>query len=244
MPLICEKRVVELSNSVWTQLENNEWIYFVPSSESITILCNDKSPIDVVISGIGKLGIDENCKGFGRSAHFQTHAILNIDNPGYESDFLSSVPLEYDCCEHLNSKTNLSNIHLNTSFRHIVSHLDDLKVASHRISEVETMIKEQEWKRLHTASHNTYSFLVYVCLIIIGLYLFYKVYTCGRSKLRCIKAIADTNGSGNVVNIKIHTSNESLAVSQEDVPLRDMQAVPPEDKPRRSGRLRAGRTCF
>jgi hypothetical protein len=90
-------------------------------------------------------------------------------------------------------------------------------VASHRISEVENLIKEQEWKRLHTASHNTYSFLVYVCLIAIGLYLFYKLYDCCKRKLKCIKAITDTNGSGNV-NIKIYTSNESLAVSQEDVP--------------------------
>jgi hypothetical protein len=98
VPLICEKCVVELSNSVWTQLENNEWIYFVPNSESITILCADRSLLDIVVTGIGKLGIDANCKGFGQSAHFQTHSILNVDNAGYESDFLFSVPLDYDCC--------------------------------------------------------------------------------------------------------------------------------------------------
>jgi hypothetical protein len=60
VPTICEKRVVEISNSVWTQLENNEWIYFVPTSESVTILCSDKPPTDVIVSGIGKLGINVN----------------------------------------------------------------------------------------------------------------------------------------------------------------------------------------
>jgi hypothetical protein len=244
VPTICEKRVVELSNSVWTQLENNEWIYFVPASESITILCEEKPPMDVIVSGIGKLGIRENCKGYGRSAHFQTHFILNVEAIGYESDFLSKVNLEYDCCEHLNAKSNLSSLHLNTSFKHIVSHLDDLKMASHRISEVEYMIKEQQWKQLHTASHNTYSVLVYVCLITIGLYVLYKLYNCFKNKVPCIKAIADTNGSGNIVNIKIHTSNESLALAQEDVPLRELNSSTAETKPRRSHRLRASKTCF
>ena len=87
VPTMCEKRVVELSDSVWTQLENNEWIYFVPTSETITILCSGKPPMDIFISGIGKLGIRKDCKGFGRSAHFQTHSVLNVDNPGFKSDF-------------------------------------------------------------------------------------------------------------------------------------------------------------
>jgi hypothetical protein len=89
----CEKRVVEISKSVWTQLENNEWIYFVPS-ESVTVLCIDKPPADEILSGIGKLGISANCKGFGKLALFQTHSIMNVDNPGYESDFVSKVNLE------------------------------------------------------------------------------------------------------------------------------------------------------
>jgi len=38
----------------------------------------------------------------------------------------------------------------NSSFKHVVSHLDDLKIANRGISNVETMIREQEWKRLHT----------------------------------------------------------------------------------------------
>jgi hypothetical protein len=37
IPQSCDKRIVEIYNSVWTQLDNNEWIYFVPSSESMTL---------------------------------------------------------------------------------------------------------------------------------------------------------------------------------------------------------------
>jgi hypothetical protein len=243
VPPSCERRVVEISHSVWTQLANNEWIYFVPKSEAITILCGSRPPVDVTVSGIGKLGIDAQCKGFGKSAIFQTHSIVNADTKGYESDFLSRVNLEYDCCEGLSAKVNISTMSVNTSFKHVVSHLDDLKIASRRISDVEHMIREQEWKRLHTTSHNTYSALVYVCLVLIVLYVLYKLYNCFKNKAHCVKAITDANGSGNVVNIKIHTSNESLAMAQEDVPLRELNHNP-ETTPRRSNRLRTSKSCF
>jgi hypothetical protein len=217
---------------------------FIPSSECVTVLCANKPPVDGIMSGNGKLGIHANCKGYGKSALFQTHSILNVSKPGLESDFMSKVHLEYDCCEELNVKFNISTLSLNTSFKHIVSHLDDLKIASRRISDVETMIKEQEWKRLHTSSHNTYSALAYICLALIGLYVLYKLYNCLKGKVNCMKAITDTSGSGNIVNIKIHTSNESLAVAQEDVPLCELDSQTPEAKPRRSNRLRTSKSCF
>jgi hypothetical protein len=126
-----------------------------------------------------------------------------------------------------------------------VSHLDDLKIASHRLSDVESIIKEQEWKRLHTSSHNTYySALVYTCLVLIVLYVLYKLCNCFKGKISCAKAITDTTGSADLVNIKIHTSNESLAMAQEDVPLRELNSQTPEAKPRRSHRLRNSKSCF
>ena len=207
------------------------------------ILCTDKPPVDVLVSVIGKLGISANCKGYGKSALFQTHSVLDVGNPGFESDFMTRGHLEYDCCEELNVKFNISTVSFNTSFKHIVFHLDDLQIASRGISDVENMIREQEWKRLHTSSHNMYSALVYLCLILIGLYILYKLYSCFKDKVSSVRAITDTNGSGNV-NIKIHTSNESLAMAQEDVTLRDLNSQTPEAKPRRSNRLRTSKSCF
>ena len=55
--------------------------------------------MDVLVSGIGQLGISANCKGYGKSALFQTHSILDVGNSGFESDFMARVHLEYDCCE-------------------------------------------------------------------------------------------------------------------------------------------------
>jgi hypothetical protein len=96
---------------------NNEWIYFVPISDSVTIPWVNKYPADITVSRIGKLGTGANCKGYGKSTLFQTHSILNVDNPGYESYFISTVNVEYDCCEELNMKLNFSNTNLNTTFQ-------------------------------------------------------------------------------------------------------------------------------
>jgi hypothetical protein len=222
------------------QLASNEWIYFVLKSEGITVLCGEKPSVHITVSGIGKLGISANCKGFGKSALFQTHSVLNVDSASYDGNFLSKV----HCCEGLNEKINISTLKVNTSFHHIVSHLDDLKIARCRIADVENMIKEQEWKQLHASLHKTYSALTYVCLLLVSLYVMYRLYNCFRSRAHCIKAITDTNGSGNIVNIKIHTSNDSLAMAQEDVPLRELSSPDPEGTPRRSSRLRTSKSCF
>ena len=66
VPPSCDKRMVKISNSVWTQLTNNIWINFVPSSKSITVRRVVKRPVDVIVSAVGKLQICGNCKGFGK----------------------------------------------------------------------------------------------------------------------------------------------------------------------------------
>jgi hypothetical protein len=136
--------------------------HYFSTTLRFTILCGDNLPVDITVSVIGKLGINADWKGFRKSALFQTHSILNVGSTGYDSHFLSKLHLEYDCCESLNEKVNISKINVNTSFKHVVSHLDDLKIASRRIADVEHMIRKQDWKQQHT-SHNTYSALVYVC---------------------------------------------------------------------------------
>jgi hypothetical protein len=161
---------------------------------------------------------------------------------GYESDFLSKVPLEYDCCKELNVKVNLSTISVNTSFKYVVSHIDDIKVASRRISEVETVVKEQEWRQLLFLSISTP--LLYASLSLIGLYVLYKLYTRFMDEAHYIRPLTDAPGTGNVVNIKIHTSNESLAMAQEKVPLRELNSPNADNTPRRSNRLRTSKSSF
>jgi hypothetical protein len=122
----------------------------------------------------------------------------------------------------LGIEVNLSSVNLHTEFRHAVSHLDDLKTANCKVSEVEDMIMEHEWKRILTRPHSTYSALVYIYLIRIPAYTLYRVYGCLKDRLGCLKAITNYRGLGNMVNIRIHTTNENLSVAPDDLPLGEL----------------------
>jgi hypothetical protein len=140
---------------------------------------------------------------------------------------------------------NLRSIQLNTEFKHTVSYMNDLKVASHKVSDVRNRIKEQEQKRVHSSSHSTYSIMVYICLVLIRVYTLYTlIYGCFKDKLDCTKAITNHQGSRNMINIKIRISNKSLAMAQEELPLHKAPTPINDGKVHQSNSLRSTKSRF
>jgi hypothetical protein len=84
-------------------------------------------------------------------------------------DIISRIQFELDCLEELGIRFNTSNSPINFEFKHAALHLDDLKHASYKISKLEKEINEQEWKNHQISKHATYSKIVYVLLIIMGI---------------------------------------------------------------------------
>jgi hypothetical protein len=163
IPKSCDTRVVQLRNTIWTPLDNNEWIYFTLTSEGVIVLCNDKEPVDVTLSGVGKFGLNAGCKGYSLVALLQTSVIINAKGIKRD-DILSQAPLDFDCLEELNFHFNTSSKPVNIDFKQVASHFDDLKHASYKISELEKEIEEQEWKNHQVMKHSTYSAIVYILL--------------------------------------------------------------------------------
>ena len=58
LPDSCEVHYVQLTNTVWTRINDNEWTYYVPRRDSMTILCADRDPVDIPLKGAGKLSVD------------------------------------------------------------------------------------------------------------------------------------------------------------------------------------------
>jgi hypothetical protein len=67
-PSIRDRRNVELCNSIWVQLHNSKWIYFIPTTDNLTVICRNKEPIDVPMRGVGKLSLISGCKADSTSA--------------------------------------------------------------------------------------------------------------------------------------------------------------------------------
>ena len=137
-------------------------------------------------------------------------------------DLLSPAPLQHDCCEELGVAFNLTGLSLEISQRYVVPHLDDLRYASKKVSDLEKETAEQEKLNQHFIRHHVYSIAIYVIASIILIYAIYKlfmfvrkycyVFPCVRTetnKLSKMLPPPEVNGQGNTVNTNINTSNEA-----------------------------------
>jgi hypothetical protein len=262
IPKVCDIRVVNVEHTIWTPLESrNGWVYFTPVSESVTIVCHEKEPVEIKIRGTGKLDIESGCKGYSLAALLMATDEVRVNYTVNGGDLLSKVESQFECCETFGMSINLSHIELDMKLKPTIAHMDDLKYASYRISELEKLAEEQEWKRKHFQYHNTYSILMYIAITAIIMYVLYKLVKWLYSRWKVcstLKEITATSeqrlslpmgsrGSGNVVNIKIKTSNESLALNPEAIPLQSIEGGSGKSSPqelRRSKRVKTGKSFF
>jgi hypothetical protein len=132
------------TKTIWTQLDNNEWLFVAPKPEVLTVLCSKHEPSDVTLIGTGKLKLNNLCKGYGSRIHIQAQLTICTNNT--DKDIIPRLPLEFDCCEVQGKNISWHSIHLNLQLTNVIRHLDDLKVANHKVEEVEKLIEERNWK--------------------------------------------------------------------------------------------------
>jgi hypothetical protein len=145
---------------------------------------------------------------------------------------------------------------IDTPYKRLLTHFDDLKYASKKVSDLEKEIKEQEWRNHHLIRHSTHSILMIVLICLFLCYVLYKVVHCirqRRSNLPCFRrrsnsrggspALMAPNGQGQTVNIHIQSSNESLTSLPDNQVQEDNPSLP-TDTPRRVLRPRVAKTYF
>jgi hypothetical protein len=136
IPGSCSQRIVELNQTLWTQLNNNELLYVAPQVDTLTVLCSGQEPTDVQIRGTGKLKLLSMCKGYGSKVLIQAQVTITSNNTS--KDIILPLSLDYDCCLPEERNIKLNSIHLDLPMKSVVNHLDDLKLASYRAEEIET----------------------------------------------------------------------------------------------------------
>ena len=95
-----------------------------------------------------------------------------------EKDIIPPLPLDYDCCTFEKKTTKLNDIHLDLPLRNIVNRLEDLRLASHKVEEVDKLISEQEWKIKQSKLDYHISFLSYVGMVNTSLVMIILCYFC------------------------------------------------------------------
>lgn len=181
LPSTCVKHVVELRETLWVQLDDNEWIYVAPYTEKLTVVCDDGSPFDVTISNTGKLKFLRICKGYGNKVLIVSQNILSTNSSS--KDIIPNIGIDIDCCDFVNERINIEEIKSFLPLKPITNRLEDISISSHKISEVEQMIHEQEWKLHNNNNMSRVSVISYVCIVVISLIL--CLYIC--KKCGCLK---------------------------------------------------------
>jgi hypothetical protein len=169
------------------------------------------------------------------------------------------VQLSNDCCEELGTRLNLNTLSLDLNFRETASHADDLKYAGVKVRDLEKHILDHEWREKHSVTHHGYSVILYIIVSVVSLYAAYRLILCVWTRGKCagvagaltltsrVSANPESAGSGNVVNINIKTSNDSLTANSEAIPLRALSpsdSKAGESEARSHRRLRSSRTYF
>jgi hypothetical protein len=225
LPFECDRRLVHLSHTMWIQLRSNTWIYFAPDLDTITVLCNDRSPVDVGLKGVGRLQVHPGCKGYGTTAILYGNSNAGNVSKQIRGDLISQVPLSYNCCGELVLHVNLSKLTVDLRYRKTVSHLNDMKQASKRVSKLLEEVREQEWKNTHAVYHHANSVLLFLLGSIVLICLLYKLYPYARRwyvRRFCKKqapippakatGIVEVGEQGSTIHANVSGSNISLYV--------------------------------
>ena len=135
----------------------------------LTILCSKNEQSDVTLTGTGKLKLNTLCKINGSSILIQAQLTVSTNNT--DRDIIPHLPLNFDSCEVQGGNFSLNSKHLNQPSTNVIHRLDDLRVASHKVEEVE-LIEEQDWKLRLSNMDCHLSFLSYVGMVTTALTFF------------------------------------------------------------------------
>ena len=144
IPSNYSQRIAKLNQTIWAQLDNNEWLFVAPKPELLDVLYSKHEPFDITLNETGKMKLNNMCKGYGYRIQIQAQLNISINNT--DKGIIPHLPLEFDCCKFQGKNSSLNDIYLNLSLNNVIHHLDDLKVANHKVKEVERLIEEQDWK--------------------------------------------------------------------------------------------------
>jgi hypothetical protein len=161
------------------------------------------------------------CKAYGTRILIQSHAKLS--NNCTSKDVIPTVSLEFYCCMSVNQNFKLNDLTLHIPLRSITRSLDDLQIASHKIDDVENLIREQDWKIKHSTVDSHPTFLSYIRMVMTAITQICLCYCCcvrhcckrcpGFSKwwhdhTACTTIVVKPN-----INL-IHSSRESLKCTE------------------------------
>ena len=184
------------------------------------MLCVKNEPMDVTLSGTGRLQLEPMCKAYGSRMFIQSHATIVSNHTG--RDMIPPISLEYDCSNSMSKNFKLNRLRLQIPLGNVAGSFDDLKVANHK-ADVERLIYEQDWNVKHFTVDTHMSFLSYVGMMTTGLTLISFCYCCCYN-VAAKDTLNSQNGGRTITPVPLLYL--TIGSSLRSIPLEKMYGVP------------------
>jgi hypothetical protein len=218
IPKSCTQRILELRETLWTPLRDNSWMFVAPITDHITVICPDQKPSETEIKDSGTLTFLADCTGYGEKIVIRSITTHSVNHTN--KDIIPPLQLEVDCCETEFNRISLNELQLESPIKNILTHNNELEMASYKLKEVERLIADQEWKMKHSANTSRLSMLATIGSIVLGLLISILCCCCcckccRRCWPRFLKWFTDGGNCGfivfkpRIIN-NVHASAESL----------------------------------
>ena len=94
IPSTCSQKITELNQTIWTQVNNNGWLFVTPKPDVLSVLCSRHEPSDVTLIGTGKLKLNNICKCYGSKIVIEAQLIFSTNDT--DKGIIPHLPLEFD----------------------------------------------------------------------------------------------------------------------------------------------------
>jgi hypothetical protein len=218
VPKNCTQRIIELRETLWTPLRDNSWIFVAPTIDHITVICPGQEPSEIEIKDGGTLTFLADCTGYGEKIMMRSITTHSVNRTN--KDIIPPLQLEVNCCETQFNTISLNELQLESPIKNILTHNDELEMASYKIKDVERLIADQEWKMKHSTNTSRLSVLTTIGSVVLGLLISVLCCCCcckccRRCWPRFVKWFTDTDNCGSIVFKpkiinSVHASTDSL----------------------------------
>lgn len=188
-PKTCDSRIIHLKESNFIKLSrSNTWVFSAPYPESITLNCDNIEPFDIKIRNTGTLTVNKNCKAFSSTTMLSPSIQYNSNISKY---YVPSNNLKDDCCDEILKKNiNISEIVLNSNYKKLNFHTEDLKIASHKLDEISKAADDIINNNKSLINNKRTSLIGIILGILFVIYMIYKTYKYWNKKTNtscCLK---------------------------------------------------------
>ena len=136
--------MLTLEQTYWIHLHlNNERLFTAPARELFTVLCGTEE-YQLTFQKRGNLHLPPRCKRHSTHSIFYALSTLVLNNS--KDDVLPMASVDLDCCLTQTEREQLHEIPLQIPLTNIFSSVEDLKIASIKIDEIQELINAEKAK--------------------------------------------------------------------------------------------------